>query len=125
LELARKAVELTPGQAIFLNTLGVAQYRAAHYSEAIATLEQSLAASHGGSNAFDLFVLAMARHKHGQVAQAQADFIRALQWRRAHPAEPQPGWNEELDASQVEAEAVLADPSAELPADLFAPTMEH
>ena len=87
----------------------------------IATLEKSLAASHGGSDAFDLFFLAMARHKLGQVAQARADFDRAVQWRRDHPAEPQPGWNEELDAFQAEAEAVLKGPGLELPADLFAP----
>src|SRR5262249_10142417 len=34
LALARKAVDLTPGTAIYLNTLGVAQYRAGQFAEA-------------------------------------------------------------------------------------------
>ena len=92
------------------------------FAEAVATLEKSLAAGKGQSDAFDLFFLAMARHQLGQVAQARPDFDRALKWRRDHPAEPQPGWNEELDAFQAEAESVLAGPPGELPADVFAPS---
>ena len=121
LVLARKAVALTPGTAIYLNTLGVAQYRAGQYAEAIATLEKSLAASKGESDAFDLFFLAMARHELGQFAQARADFDRAVRWRREHPNLAQPGWSEELDLFRAEAEEVLAGASAELPADVFAP----
>jgi tetratricopeptide (TPR) repeat protein len=120
LALARRAVELAPTRGIYLNTLGVAEYRAGHYADAIATLEKSLAASKGESDAFDLFFLAMARCRLGQVAQARADFDRAIRWRRDHPNLPQPGWSEELDAFQAEAEAVLAVPVGELPADVFA-----
>jgi serine/threonine protein kinase/WD40 repeat protein len=118
--LARRAVELAPSQAIYLNTLGVVQYRAGQYAEAIATLEKSLAAGQGGSDAFDLFPLAMARFKLGQITQARADFDRAVKWRRDHPNLTQPGWSDELDAFQAEARALLDGPPAELPADVFA-----
>jgi WD40 repeat protein len=120
LALARRAVELAPRASIFLNTLGVAQYRAGQYAEAITTLEKSLAASNGGSDAFDLFFLAMARCKLGQIAQARADFDRAVTWRRDHPNLAQPGWSQELAAFQAEAQAILARPVVELPDDVFA-----
>jgi tetratricopeptide (TPR) repeat protein len=121
LALARRAVELAPGQAIYLNTLGVAQYRAGRHGEAVSTLAKSLAAGNGGSDAFDLFFLAMARFKLGQVARARADFDRAVKWRSDHPNLIQPGWSDELDAFQTEARAFLDGPPAELPADVFAP----
>jgi serine/threonine protein kinase/WD40 repeat protein len=120
LSLARRAVELAPTRVIYLNTLGVAQYRAGQDAEAIVTLEKSLAAAKGESDAFDLFFLAMARYRLGRVAEARADFNRAIQWRRDHPNLTQPGWSEELDAFQAEAEAVLAGPGVELPEDVFA-----
>jgi tetratricopeptide (TPR) repeat protein len=121
MSLARSAIELAPGQAIYLNTLGAAQYRAGRYGEAVSTLEKSLSAGNGGSDAFDLFFLAMARFKLGQIAQARADFDRAVKWRRDHPNLTQPGGFDELDAFQTEAQALLDGPPAEQPADVFAP----
>ena len=121
LVLARKAVALAPGTAIYLNTLGVAQYRAGQFAEAIATLEKSLAAGKGRSDAFDLFFLAMARHKLGQVDRARADLDRALRWRREHPNPAGPGWSEELNMFQAEAEELLNAALPPLPADPFAP----
>jgi tetratricopeptide (TPR) repeat protein len=119
LELARKAVALTPGTAIYLNTLGVAQYRAGQHAEAVATLEKSLAAGKGETDAFDLFFLAMARFQLGQIARARADSDRAVKWRRDHPNLPAQ-WSAELDAFQAEALALLNGPPPELPADVFA-----
>jgi serine/threonine protein kinase/WD40 repeat protein len=121
LYLARRAVELAPTQAIYLNTLGVAQYRAGDFAGAITALEKSLAAGKGESDAFDLFFLAMARYRLGRVAEARVDFDRALKWRRDHPNPAQPGWSAELDAFQAEARALLDGPHPELPADVFAP----
>jgi serine/threonine protein kinase/WD40 repeat protein/tetratricopeptide (TPR) repeat protein len=120
LVLARKAVALTPGSVLYLNTLGVAQYRNGQDGEAIATLERSLATGKGQFDAFDLFFLAMARHRLGQIAQAGADFDRAVRWRREHPNLAH-DWSEELDRFRAEAETVLAGPILELPADVFAP----
>ncbi len=121
LALARKAVELSPDTAIYLNTLGVAEYRAGEFAGAIATLEKSLAAAKGKSDAFDLFFLAMARHRLGRIAAARADFDRAVGWRRDHPNLPDPGWNQDLDEFQAEARALLDGPAPELPDDVFAP----
>jgi tetratricopeptide (TPR) repeat protein len=120
LDLARKAVALTAGQADYLNTLGVAQYRAGQFALAIATLEQSLEAGDGASDAFDLFFLAMARHKLGLNFLGRADFDRAVKWRRDHPNLPAP-YPTELDAFQAEAQALLDGPALELPANAFAP----
>jgi tetratricopeptide (TPR) repeat protein len=118
--LARLAVALVPEESICLNTLGVAQYRAGSDKEAVATLEKSLAAGKGRSDASDLFFLAMARHRLGQPARARADFDRAVSWCREHPQE-RPEQAQELKAFQAEAEAVLAGPVGELPVDVFAP----
>jgi hypothetical protein len=63
----------------------------------------------------------MARFKLGETARARADLDRALKWRHDHPKLTQPRWNEELDAFQAEARALLDGPPAGLPADVFAP----
>ena len=121
LAMARKAVALTPGESVFLNTLGVAQFRAGRYADAVATLEKSLAAAKGSSEPFDLYFLAMARCKLGQVALACADFASAVEWRRSHPNQTGPGWSEELDEFQAEAQDLLKAAPPELPNDLFGP----
>jgi WD40 repeat protein len=119
--LARRAVELAPQAGIALTTLGAAQYRADRYAEAVATLEQSLKAGRGQSDALSLFFLALARFKLGEIAQARADFDRAVKWRRDHLDLTQPESSDELDAFQAEARALLDGSPAELPADVFAP----
>ena len=119
--LARRAVELAPGQQMYLNTLGVALYRAGQYAEAISVLERSLAAGKGEFDAFDLFFLAMAHHRLGHADQARACFDRAVRWwgeRKNLPAQYIP----ELTSFRAEAEVVLAlaGPGTEPPADVFA-----
>jgi WD40 repeat protein/tetratricopeptide (TPR) repeat protein len=122
LTLARRAVELTPDEDTYLNTLAVVLYRTGRYAESIATLERSLAAGRGQSEDFDLFFLAMAHHRLGHQDQARDCYNRAV--RRLGT---QQGLSEqyvrELTAFRAEAEGVLslAGPGAELPADVFAP----
>jgi hypothetical protein len=120
LRLARKAVDLNPERAIFLNTLGVALYRDVRHAEAVPVLQRSLGSGKGEADAFDLFFLAMARHRLGEAAAARADFARAVRWLDAHPT-LDARWLAELRTFRAEAEAVLAGPAGELPVDLFAP----
>ncbi len=119
LELCGRAVALMPGEAAPLNTMGVIQYRAGRYDEAIATLERSLAAGSGQFDGFDLFFLAMAHHRLGHPEEARACFDRGLRWL----ADPH-GLNErntkEIAGIRAEAEKVLAGPGGELPEDVFA-----
>jgi tetratricopeptide (TPR) repeat protein len=122
LALARKAVALAPGAAMYLNTLGVALYRTGQYAEAIPALEQSLAMAKGEFDAYDLFFLAMAHDRLGHADQARDCFDRAVQWWDAHQ-NLQAQYIPELTGFRAEAEAVLglAGPGAELPTDVFAP----
>src|SRR5262249_30709038 len=117
LDLARHAVELTPNRAIYHNTLGVALYRAGHYAEAVPVLERSLAAGKGETDAFDLFFLAMARHRLGATAAARADFDRAVRWIGDHP-NLDARWLTELSTFHTEAASLFLE--AGFPADPFA-----
>jgi WD40 repeat protein len=123
--LARRAIELSPGQALSQSTLGVAHYRAGRYTEAITTLERSLAAGAGQSDAFDLFFLAMAHHQLGHREEARGCYERAVRWLerfQTHKASAKPNtfWNElEIRYLRSEAETlILYDPI--FPADPFA-----
>jgi WD40 repeat protein/tetratricopeptide (TPR) repeat protein len=118
LALCRRALALVPGEAMVLNTMGIVQYRAGRFAEAIATLEQSLAAGRGLTDGFDLFFLAMAHHRLGHRGEARACFDRALRW-LGEPNHLNEQSTPELAAFRAEAEAVLAGPAGELPEDVF------
>jgi len=85
----------------------------------VPVLEQSLAVGKGEFDAYDLFFLAMARHRLGDRAVARARFDRAARWVQDHPKLRQE-YLTELSAFRAEAEAVLAGPTGELPDDVFA-----
>jgi serine/threonine protein kinase/WD40 repeat protein len=119
LTLARHAVELVPGDQMYLNTLGVVLYRAQQFAEALPVLQRSLAAGNGQFDAHDLFFLAMARHRLGDRAAARGEFDRAVQWLKDHPNQTSHD-RAELSAFRAEAESVLAGPAGEMPDDVFA-----
>ncbi len=110
LNLAQKAVDLTPNEAMYLNTLGVAQYHNGLYKKAIPTLEKSLELGNGKTDAFDLFFLAMCHQHLGNPARAKECFDRAVRWRREQKTLP-PQYIQELKAFQAEAEECLKQPS--------------
>jgi serine/threonine protein kinase/WD40 repeat protein/tetratricopeptide (TPR) repeat protein len=121
LALSRRSVDLSPGGANYgLNTMGVVQYRACLYAEAVATLERSLEAGHGQDAGYDLFFLAMAHHRLGHRDVARDYLERAIRWQGEQKSLSAEN-DKELSAFRAEAEAVLAGPAGELPDDVFPP----
>ena len=84
-ELAKKAVELTPKQGNHWNTLGVAQYRVGDSKAAIEALTQSMGLRKGGDSN-DWFFLAMARWQLGD--QAEARLVRQGRRLDGEPSPP-------------------------------------
>ncbi len=111
LEYAERAVRLAPTNSLYLNTLGVAQYRNAMYKEAAATLEKSLAQGKGEFAAFDLFFLAMCHARLGDLATAKERFDGAVQWVEKQKGLPA-HYAEELKQFRAEAEGVLRERGA-------------
>jgi tetratricopeptide (TPR) repeat protein/WD40 repeat protein len=106
LALARKAEKWEPGNPLYVNTLGVAQYRCGRFEDAVGTLERGLAARKGEFNGFDLYFLAMAHARLGERVAARARFDRAVKWQDARK-DLSPEHLGELKAFRAEAEAVL------------------
>ena len=89
LRYAEAACRLAPQESTFVNTLGVARYRAGQYREALDELNRSLklnAPRFAGPIPADLGFIAMAQHRLGQAADAQKtleqfrDVMRKKPW---------------------------------------------
>jgi eukaryotic-like serine/threonine-protein kinase len=115
LELARKAVKLQPNAWMFLNTLGVAEFRARHWNRATEILQKSISFTGGGAH--DLFFLAMTYWNQGSKKQAHEFYSRAVEWTEKNkPKDP------ELRAFRAEAEALLGKATCEKGHSKEAPT---
>jgi serine/threonine protein kinase len=105
LALARKAVAVDPSESNFLNTLGVAAFRAGDWQTAAEVLSHS--SSFTGGNAYDLFFLAMTYWHQGKTKQARDVYDRAVAWTDKHkPDDP------ELRQFRTEAAALLGQTSS-------------
>jgi tetratricopeptide (TPR) repeat protein len=93
LPLAENAVRLAASNTYFLNTLGVAYYRAGRYPEAVKVLRANLDNQVDKILAFDLYFLAMSHHRMGAVARARDYFDWAVRWVHTQP---------NLDAAHVD-----------------------
>src|SRR5262249_5622332 len=108
LSQAEYACELSPNNGLFLNTLGIAQYRTGAYQQALETLLRSdklNAIQFNGSHPADLAFLAMTAHQLGRNELARETL------RRLREALKKPVWagDEEAQAFLHEAEALLQD----------------
>jgi eukaryotic-like serine/threonine-protein kinase len=81
LELANRAVKLSPERGIYLNTLGLAEVRNKRWAEAITTLDKSAKADNG-SDPTDFFFLAMAYHGREDNADAEKNYARGVEMAR-------------------------------------------
>jgi hypothetical protein len=96
LRQAAAAARLAPGDAIILNSLGVAYYRLGDYAKALETLEQSekLNAANPlvGPQPADLAVVGLAHQQLGHKGQAQATLTRLRELMK------QPRWADDAEA---------------------------
>jgi len=107
LELIATAVAAQPNNAVYLNTLGVCQYRNAMYKEAVGTLEKSLTAGKGEHDAFELFFQAMCHHELGDAQKAKDYFGRAVAWAEEQAKTLTPVHSMELKVFRAEAAKLL------------------
>jgi serine/threonine protein kinase/uncharacterized protein HemY len=102
LSLAGEVVKAAPKVAKCWYVLGVAQYRAGHWQQAIAALTKCMDLSKGG-DASDWFFLAMAHEQLGHKEEARQWFDRAVRWMDKYLPSP-----EELRRFRAEAAKLLA-----------------
>jgi uncharacterized protein HemY len=101
-QLAQRAVELSPEDYSYWHTLGVAHYRARSWGEAIAALEKSCrleTATNGQGNAWQWLFLAMAHWQLGRQQEARMWYDKSVELEKV--------WPEELCRSRDEAAALL------------------
>jgi Flp pilus assembly protein TadD len=103
LPLARKAVALEPNEWNFLNTLGVAAFRAGDWETAASVFHK--AATFTGGGAYDMFFLAMTYWHQGNQKEAREMYDRAVAWMKKNKPD-----NPEVRKFHAEAAALLGQP---------------
>jgi eukaryotic-like serine/threonine-protein kinase len=114
LQQAERACQLAPYLGAYQTTLGMAQYRALQYREAVDTLigaDRQNATAARGSLALDLAFLAMAQHGLGQKDRAQATLARL----RKALEQPDQANDEDAKALLSEAECSIRGEPAQPP----------
>jgi WD40 repeat protein len=110
LRQAEEACRLEPNVGYYLNTLGVAQYRAGRYADAVVTLvrsERLNSTPKRGPFPADLAFLAMAHHRLGHAAEAAACLDRLRKVMKTG------GWQSDPEAKGFlrEVESLIATPA--------------
>jgi tetratricopeptide (TPR) repeat protein len=105
--LAEKAVKLQHGKWAYVNTLGIAYYRAGRYAEALTALQKSLAGGAGEAEAADLYFLALCHHRLGDANRARDCLRRAVAWHETNAKRLTHEVADELRGFRVEAEAAF------------------
>jgi tetratricopeptide (TPR) repeat protein len=104
---ARRALELNADKATYWNTLGVALYRDAQYSEAITTLKESLRRGGEPTAGFDLIFLALCHQALGNQELARQNLKEATAWFESRRMKLSSAWLDELTGFFKEANAKL------------------
>ncbi len=103
IKLARKAIHWAPSEnAMYRNTLGVAQYRAGKWEESIESLQKAEELAPGKFLAFNGFFLAMSHQQLSHNDEARGWYDRSVEW-----MEKQQPANEELRRFRAEAAELL------------------
>ena len=107
-EFASKAVELAPNTARYWTVLGVAQYRAGKFNEAVATLNKSVALHGDDAYGLEFFVLALAHWRLGEPNEAHQWHDKAVAWLNANRSDDNYTQDrEELSRLEAEAQEVI------------------
>jgi tetratricopeptide (TPR) repeat protein len=103
IEVAKKAVELTPEDAMAWQILGWAHYRAGDWKTSIAALEKSMALQTNpkGGDSWQWFFLAMAHWQLGNRDEARKWYDRAERWMDQHAPNNEEGRRFQSEAAQL------------------------
>ena len=117
LRQAEAACRLSPDNGTYLNTLGVAQYRAGKYADAVATLtrsDQLNSRGPDGSIPADMAFLALAQYRLGHIEKARGTLGRL------HEAMKRPRWANDAESQGFRRETYVIEQDLVFPAEPFA-----
>jgi serine/threonine protein kinase/Flp pilus assembly protein TadD len=78
--VARGAAQSPAKRRTYVNTLGVALYRAGRFAQSIECLQEAVQAHAKGGDAWDFLFLAMAHQQLGQTPEARPWYDKAVEW---------------------------------------------